>query len=185
MLAGRINDAVEGRLRQQHQGLPTLYRRELGICVGAARIDVAAVNGAITGCEVKSGSDGLGRLDRQVAHYGQVVDLAVLVVERAHPDRVAEMVPSWWGVWHAAEDGPQAVHLEVIRHPTTNGHVEPFAVAQLLWRDEALDVLRARQLHRGRSSLTRWQLWRCLADEMPLDELQLEVRSRLRARQDW
>ena len=53
MFAGRINDAVEDRLRQQNHEHPTMYRRELGICVGAARIDVAAVNGSITDCEVK------------------------------------------------------------------------------------------------------------------------------------
>lgn len=185
MFAGRINDAVEARLRQQHHGHPTMYRRELGICVGAARIDVAAVNGSITGCEVKSESDGLGRLDRQVALYSQVVDFAVLVVERERPDRVAVLVPNWWGVWHAIEDGDQHVRLDVLREPARNSQVDPFAVAQLLWRDEAFDVLRERDLHRGRSAATRWQLWRYLVEELPLDELQHEVRVRLRARQDW
>jgi hypothetical protein len=63
--------------------------------------------------------------------------------------------------------------------------VQPLAVAQLLWRAEALEVLRHRGLHRGLSSATRWRLWERLAEQLPLLELQVEVRSRLKARQDW
>jgi hypothetical protein len=183
--ADRISDAVEDHLRQQHRGERTLYRRELGICVGAGRIDVAAVNGLITGCEIKSSRDGLGRLPQQVELYGKVVDTAVLVVERARPMRVAAQVPEWWGVWRAVEDGDQRVRLDLLREPSRNPGVEPFAVAQLLWRDEAFDALRRLDLHRGLSSATRWRLWEVLASELPLDDLRLEVRRRLRARRAW
>lgn len=185
MLADRISDAVEDRLRQQHRGQRTLYRRELGICVGAGRIDVAAVNGLITGCEVKSSRDGLGRLPQQVELYGKVVDTALLVVERARPLLVATQVPDWWGVWHAIEDGHERVRLEILREPSPNPHVDPFAVAQLLWRDEAFDILRGLDLHRGLSSATRWQLWDLLAKELSIDALREQVRQRLKARSAW
>ncbi len=185
MRADRIADAVEDRLRQQHRGESTLYRRELGICVGAGRIDVAAVNGVLTGCEVKSSRDGLSRLPQQVERYGKVVDIAILVVERAGPMRVAAQVPGWWGVWRAVEDGDELVRLDVLREPTPNPSVEPFAVAQLLWRNEALDVLRRLELHRGLSSATRWRLWEVLATELSVDALREEVRWRLKARRSW
>lgn len=168
-----------------HRGEPTLYRRELGICVGAGRVDVAAVNGLITGCEVKSARDGLGRLPHQVELYGKVVDTAILVVERVRPMRVAVLVPDWWGVWRAVEDGDELVQIEVLRDPSPNPGVDPFAVAQLLWRDEAFDVLRQRRLHRGLSSATRWRLWEVLAREVPVDTLRQEVRWRLKARPAW
>jgi hypothetical protein len=183
--ADRITDAVEDRLRQQHRGERTLYRRELGICVGAGRIDMAAINGLITGCEIKSSRDGLSRLPHQVELYGKVVDTAVLVIERARPLRVADQVPDWWGVWHATEDGDEHVRLEVLRDPSPNPDVDPFAVAQLLWRDEAFDVLRGLSLHRGLSSATRWRLWEVLTDELPVDALRQEVRHRLKARSSW
>lgn len=185
MRADRIADAVEDRLRQQHRGESTLYRRELGICVGAGRIDVAAVNGRITGVEVKSARDGLGRLPQQVELYSKVVDAAILVVERARPMRVATRVPEWWGVWHALEEDDRHVRLTELRPPGTNPDTEPFSVAQLLWRDEAYDLLRRRGLHRGLSSATRWRLWDALASELPIDVLRHEVRCRLRARPAW
>lgn len=185
MLADRISDAVEDRLRQLHRGERTVYRRELSICVGAGRIDVAAVNGLITGCEVKSARDGLGRLPSQVELYGRVVDTAVLIVERAHPMRAAAHVPEWWGVWRAAEDGADSVELEVVRAAEPNPDVQPFAVAQLLWRNEAFELLRQRGLQRGLSAATRWRLWEVLAAELPLTVLREEVRERLKARRDW
>lgn len=185
MHADRIADAVEERLRQQHRGEKTLYRRELGICVGAGRIDVAAVNGSITGCEVKSSRDGFSRLPQQVELYGKVVDTAILVVERVRPMRAAAQVPKWWGVWQAVEAGDDHVRLEVVRVPSRNPKVVPMAVAQLLWRDEAYDALRQLNLHRGLSSATRWRLWEVLAAELPLELLREEVRRRLKARQAW
>lgn len=185
MLAEAISEVVEDRLRHEHRGEPTVYRRELGICVGAARVDVAAVNGSITGCEIKSARDGLARLPQQVALYSRVVDVAVLVVERAHPLRVAAMVPDWWGVWRAVEDRPGGVRLDVLRVPGRNPAVDPEAVAQLLWRAEAYDALRTRGLHRRLSSATRWRLWEVLARELPLDDLREEVRQRLKARPAW
>ena len=184
MSAEAICEAVEDRLRQQHQGHPTIYRREFGICVGAGRVDVAAVNGAITACEVKSVADGLSRLPGQAERYGQVADYAILAVERRHPERVAALVPDWWGVWHAVrQEG--TVTLKVLRHPMPNPSVNPLAVAQLLWRAEALEVLQRRRLQKGLLTATRWRLWERLAEELPLQELREEVRVALKARREW
>ena len=49
--------------------------------VGSSRIDVAAINGHITGCEIKSARDDFARLTRQVEIYSAVLDVAILVVE--------------------------------------------------------------------------------------------------------
>jgi hypothetical protein len=185
MSAAAIADAVEGRLRADHVGEVTLFRRELGICVGAGRVDVAAVNGCLTGCEVKSSRDGLGRLAGQVELYGRVVDYAVLAVERSRPQLLLRRLPSWWGVWHVTRTTEGEACLEVLREASRNPDVQPFAVAQLLWRDEAFGVLRERSLHRGLASATRWRLWEVIANELPLDDLREVVRVRLRARREW
>lgn len=185
MSASAIADAVEGRLRADHAAEETLVRRELGICVGAGRVDVAAVNGCLTGCEVKSARDGLGRLAGQVEMYGRVLDYAILAIERARPGLLLTRLPSWWGVWHVVRTANGKIHLEVLRTATRNPAVEPLAVAQLLWRDEALEILRERGLHRGLASATRWRLWETLALELPIDELGNVVRNRLKARRDW
>ena len=81
MRAGEIVDTVEQRLRCEHRRRVTVYRREWSIGVGSSRIDVAAINGRITGCEIKSARDDFARLARQVEIYSAVLDVAILVVE--------------------------------------------------------------------------------------------------------
>ncbi len=58
-----------------------MYCREWSVGVGSSRIDVAAINGRITGCEIKSTRDDFARLARQVEIYSAVLDVAILVVE--------------------------------------------------------------------------------------------------------
>lgn len=185
MLAGEIAEAAEAMLRQEHRGCRTVYRREWSIGVGATRVDVAAVNGRIIGCEVKSARDNFGRLPAQVRLYSAVLDTAVLAVEgSAAAGRAKELLPCWWGIWlaHATENG--AV-LDVVREPAPNPAPDPLSTAQLLWRDEAYAVLHGRGLSAGLRRATRWRLWEALAGQLDLPELQHEVREAIKARPAW
>jgi len=149
------------------------------------RIDLAAINGEITGCEIKSVRDNFGRLASQVRLYGAVLDRAVLVVEgEAAAARAEHIVPDWWGVWRASET-PEGAVLAVLREPGLNPAPEPLAIAQLLWRDEAYGLLDRRGLSAGLRRATRWRLWEALAVELPLGVLQREVRKAIRARPEW
>jgi hypothetical protein len=67
---------------------------ELGLRQGAVRVDVAVINGALHGYEIKSDVDTLQRLSSQVETYSDVLDEAALVttVEHAQRDAVA-MIP--------------------------------------------------------------------------------------------
>ncbi len=184
MRASEIHAAVEAHIRRAQPEPETLVRHELTICVGEARVDVAAVNGSIFGYEIKSAADSLARLPRQIEFYGRVVDRAVLVAERARPERLLRHLPPWWGLWHVSKvsDG---VSLREVRFPARNPSPDPLGVAQLLWRSEALDVLRRHGVARGLSSANRWRLWEALAANLPLPELQREVRHLLTVRQEW
>jgi hypothetical protein len=125
--AGEIIVAVEGKLRREHRRRRTVYRREWSIGVGASRIDVAAINGRITGCEIKSARDNFGRLASQVRVYSAVLDTAVLAVEgEAAATRAAGLVPDWWGIWCATETSRGAA-LDVVRMPQDNPAPEPLA----------------------------------------------------------
>ncbi len=180
-----IRDAVRQRLVELHGEPPdTLLRDELGLCLGATRADVAAVNGHIVGCEIKGAQDRLSRLEGQVDLYGRVVDEAVLVVEGKHTGRAVDLLPDWWGVW-VAEDVDGAAVLHEARPASRNPAVDPLAVAQLLWRDEVYGLL---EQHGGTARLskaTRWQLWEQLVERLPLEDLQRVVREGLRARREW
>ncbi|MGH3195257.1 MAG: sce7726 family protein [Streptosporangiaceae bacterium] len=172
-------------LRRQHRGCRTVYRREWSIGVGATRVDVAAINGRIIGCEVKSARDNFSRLPSQVELYSAILDTAVLAVEGpAAAERARHLLPNWWGIWLARPTLRGAV-LDVVREPGSNLSPNPLSIAQLLWRDEAYSVLDRRGLSGGLRKATRWRLWETLAGQLPLHELQHEVRNTIKARPEW
>lgn len=183
--AGEILSAVETSLRRQHRRRQTVYRREWSIGVGATRIDIAAINGSITGCEVKSAQDNFARLQSQARLYSAVLDTAILVVEGEAAATHAEgLIPEWWGLWSASETA-QGTGLDVVRAPALNPAPDALSIAQLLWRDEAFGVLDRRGDSAGLRKATRWRLWQALADQLPLAVLQREVRQAIKARPDW
>lgn len=179
-----IRRELDALLRLRHGNDPdTLIRHEVGLCAGKRRIDVAIVNGELAGYEIKSDEDTLLRLEGQAAAYGQVLDRAVIVTTDRHLDHALDDLPEWWGVI-VARKGPDGVILETIREPERNDQHDPFALSQLLWRDEVLEELRARGLAKGLSNKARHYAWLALA-ALPMDELRDLVRARLKARQDW
>jgi hypothetical protein len=183
--AGEILAAVESKLQHQHRYDPTVYKREWSIGVGATRIDVAAINGTITGCEIKSARDNFGRLPAQVRLYSAVLDTAILVVEgETAAVRAESIVPDWWGIWCARLDHALP-RLDVVRDSRPNPTPDPLSIAQLLWRDEAYGVLDRRGIAAGLRAATRWRLWQALADQLELSDLRYEVRETIKARPVW
>lgn len=185
MLHGQIRDAVRTRLVDLH-GLPpqNVLRDEFGLCLGATRVDVASINGQLTGCEIKGDRDRLDRLPHQVQLYGQVLDAAVLVTGVRFAAKAADHLPDWWGIWQATEhDG--GTDLVEVRPAGRNPAPDPLSVAQLLWREEAYDELVARDASAGLARATRWRMWEALAALIPQAELSALVRQRLKARRDW
>lgn len=180
-----VRRALHARLRADHSGdQGTLILDEVGLCQGHSRVDVAVVNGAITGYEIKSDRDTLDRLPGQVEVYSKVLDHAILVTGEIHADHVRSLLPEWWGVVVASQRiGPVA--LEEVTKPCVNPSPDPYAIAQLLWRPEALAALEARGLDAGVRSKPRRYLWERLAEELPLPELKSVVRRCLKAREGW
>ena len=179
-----LRTALRARLDEEHGGDDdTLIVDELGLC-GQVRVDVAVVNGALSGFELKSARDNLRRLPNQVAVYSRVFDYAALVVAENHRTSAVAMLPDWWGIYVAHETGT-TTSLELERAGVRNEVVDPMALAQLLWRDEALEELSQRGADRGVRTKPRWQVWQRLADVVQVDELRDVVRRRLKARPGW
>lgn len=156
---------------------------EMSLCLGASRVDVAVVNGHMHGYEIKSPRDNLARLGSQIDVYGRVLDYATVVTSARHINAVRDRVPPWWGLREAVVTSCGSISLAPVRRPRRNLDVDKLSIAQLLWRDEAADVL-VRRGHRVTSRDTRWDLWERLA-ALPLGQLQEAVRSTLKARQSW
>jgi len=163
----------------------TLVRHELGICAGRRRIDVAVINSEISGWEIKSDEDTLTRLAGQVDAYGQVLDRATLVTTQRWEERARQQIPDWWGITVIEETSAAIVVHERRQSMDNSRRLDPMSVAQLLWREEALNELRQRGQARGLSAKARHYTWERLAEVVPLDELRAVVRSRLKARLAW
>jgi hypothetical protein len=165
-----------------HFGEPdTRIVEELGLCQGIARVDVAVVNGHIHGYEIKSERDTLVRLPGQIDIYNRALDFVTIVTSSGHTEKTTKAVPSWWGIWTAVQTEGE-VRLEVSRAHDQNPDISPFAVAQLLWRDEALQELDKLDLANGLRSKPRQELWRRLASELSPQDLGKIVRERLKQR---
>lgn len=181
-----IRASLHSVLRKEHKNEPdTLILDELGLCQGDARIDVAVVNGAINGYEIKSESDTLERLPRQTDAYNRVFDTVTILTASRFIEGIEDIIPEWWGITKAEMDADGIVHFFPYRTPHQNPSIDPIALAQLLWREEALSVLKERGLHKGLLSKPRQVLWSALAEQLELRDLQDEVRKRLKARSRW
>lgn len=181
-----IRTSLHILLRKEHQSdCDTLILDELGLCQGDARIDVAVVNGAINGYEIKSESDTLERLPKQCDTYNRVFDKVTILTAARFIDDIQDIIPEWWGITKAERENDGMVHFFSYRLPQQNPSVDPLAIAQLLWRDEALSLLKERGLQKGLLSKPRQVLWSALAEFLELSDLQAEVRKKLKARPRW
>ena len=157
---------------------------ELGIMEGAFRMDVAVVNGKLHGYEIKSAADNLDRLPSQQSAYNKVFDKLTLVVDERHVENAVKLVPPYWGLMVAGlRNG--APYIDEIWPARLNFEVDAYTVCQLLWRDEALALLRLKELAHGLWHKPRNVLWRKLANSVDLQELRALIRGTLQARRKW
>lgn len=178
-----VRERLSRDLRKWHPEKGTLFVDELDLG-GLVRVDVAAVNGELWGYEIKSAQDTLRRLPTQVEIYSKVLDFAALVVAERHHEHALGLLPDWWYVYTATEAADGVVLTEA-RKGSRNVDVDPWHLAQLLWRDEALAELTERGLDRGVRSKPRRAVWQRLVEVFELPELQGVVRTRLKSRVGW
>ena len=180
-----IRRALRLHLSYAHGSEPdTRIIDELGLCQGSARVDLAVINGSLNGYEIKSERDSLERLPAQQKIYSKALDTVVVVASARHVEALIKAVPPWWGIWQA-EPNNTSMTLTTVHESSDNPDVDPFSVVQLLWRDEALAALEARDLDRGLRTKSREVMWSRLANAVPLPELRHLVRRYLKARRDW
>lgn len=159
---------------------------ELGITHGAARVDMAVVNGVIHGYELKSDLDSLNRLPDQMRIYNSVLDQVTLVVGKNHLHEAIKIVPEWWGITIAKIVKPNGtVSFYQIREAERNPNQDRIAFASLLWRDEALNILEERGQAQGVRSKTRKVIYERLTEVLDHKTLGAKVRERLCARVNW
>lgn len=181
-----VRNALQRAVLKRHEGeADTLVLHELGLRHGIARVDVAVVNGLLHGYEIKSDADTLERLPAQIAIYSSVLDKATLVVGARHANKAISLLPTWWSVKIAAQGARGGVSLSEEVRGRMNPAVDPVAVAELLWRNEVIDVLRTHGYPEKFLRKPRSFLYRELSQLLPLKELRDLTRLVLKRRENW
>lgn len=172
-------------LRRYHRASETLVIDELGLKHGSCRADIAIVNGRLVGYEIKSDKDSLSRLKSQIAVYDAIFDSITIVVGPRHRSLICRRVPRHWGVVVAAVGRRGGIYFETKRRARANPRVDLLAVTQLLWRSEALEMVRYMKTGPESSRFGRKQLYKFLVKNVPAAKLRQEVRICLRKRSNW
>ena len=162
----------------------TVVVNELDVCFGAARIDLAVVNGQLHGYEIKSEKDTLARRPAQIEIYNKVFDTLTLVVSENHYPRAMKMIPEWWGVL-CVRKKEGSLTVETIREASINNKIEPLHLTQFLWKNELLELLEQSNVIKGIKSKTRIQLGRMVTKKISEEHLFEFVRNKLKTRDDW
>lgn len=156
---------------------------EMGLAFGDSRIDVAIINGKMIGYEIKSDFDTLKRLPRQIEMYQRYFDKVSLVTTAKHLDEVVKITPLNWGIY-VAKTKNQKNHLYRIRAAKKNLNTDVQYVVQLLWKNEALDILEQRGF-RGCRGKNKEDLYNLILSSFPSDSIKNIVRCTLKGRTTW
>ena len=172
-------------LRNFHNSSTTLVVDELGLEHGKCRADIAVINGQLMGYEIKSDVDSLKRLVFQIETYNTVFDLSSLVLTERHLSEVMRIIPDWWGVILAKENNKKFIYFEHLRYPIQNTITKDYSVVQLLWRDEAQQVLMKLGIRGAQLRKSRAYLYKDIIELLEPPVLRDTVREYLKKRTGW
>ncbi|MCS5707788.1 sce7726 family protein [Candidatus Berkiella cookevillensis] len=180
-----IRQLVLSRLSEYYFDTNTIAVEELDLCLGEARIDIAIVNGILSGIEIKSDKDNLRRLEKQIYIYGKIFDTVEIVVGQKHLEEAQTMVPRWWGVSVVKFSEDIKLSYKKIRESSQNLNKDPLSVAQLLWKNEALAILDKKGIQNKLRYKSRDFILHKLLDLISSEELYKFVNQSLKSRQNW
>lgn len=172
-------------LRKHHCESTTLVVDELGLEHGKCRADIAVINGHLIGYEIKSDVDSLTRLSSQINIYNAVFDNSSLILTERHLEKAIRIIPDWWGVILVTEITNNTVKFKQLKYPNQNTKINNYSVAQLLWREEAQEVLMGLGIKGARLREKRSNLYRYIVEMLDSQYLRFIVREYLKKRQDW
>lgn len=181
-----IRSAVKARLLAHALSCQdTRVVEELGLSHGAARVDIAIINGHIRGIEIKAEADTLSRLSGQAIAYSRVVDFATLIASGRHIDGAVAQIPEWWGLIEARKTGNGTVAFKRLRKEKINRSLDPISLTQLLWRNEVVGLLRQLGAQESLLRSPRAVLYAELVSALPITRLRRAVRETLKTRTNW
>jgi hypothetical protein len=172
-------------LKSEHDSSDTVVVDELGLKNGLVRADIAVLNGKLVGYEIKTNSDTLIRLPHQIQAYNEVFDNVYVITGDKHLENVLLSVPEWWGIYLVTETEDGLYDFKRCRKAKKNREKDTMGLAQLLWKDEVIDILTSYLNYTVRSKATKEQLYDVLSNECSSAKLSTFVLQYLKSRQTW
>lgn len=172
-------------LASAHQDAKTFVIDELGLRNGEIRADIAVLNGKMIGYEIKTDKDNLLRLPSQVSAYSDVFDKAYVIVGEKHIQKVRQNLPEWWGVFCIKIDEHDFITFEEVKPGQANPHQNPYTIAQLLWKQEVVDLLKDKFNCAVKSSYTKAKLYEILVQQCSVHDLSKSVLQVVKSREGW
>jgi hypothetical protein len=179
-----VRAATWNAIKRRKDSQDAVLLNEFGLC-GEVRADIAVINGHMTGFELKSASDNLKRLPKQVEYYSKVMDYCNLVVSENHREAAESIIPDFWGEYLACTGKRGQTYIRKIKTAKINRNIDSDSLVQLLWKPEAEVLLRKYDLYKGMSGKSRIFWWNQLATSLTRDVLREEVRRTIKARTSW
>ena len=173
-----VRAALRDHLLAARKRLPTAVD-EFWVPQSNERADLALIGHDMSGYEIKTERDTLGRLPRQAAAYARVFDRCTVVLSARHTQSAVGLLPDWWGVFEVSVNGQ--VSFDHVRTAGQNSDVDPETLVRLLWRSEVQTALVQLGVEPAPSA-TRASMWRVLLERLDVGELKTIVRRALRQR---
>ena len=179
-----IRHALTQELTKDFVNCQGIIIDELSICGGLARIDIAVINSSFHGYEIKSQADTFRRLESQISYYNRCLEYVTLVISSNHVDKSFSICPDWWGITEV-KSGENEIVFHEHRNCIKNPSIDPNAIVQLLWKEEAANALINVDNGARISGKTRKDLWIALVEQYELDQLCSIVKEKLLTRNNW
>ncbi len=166
-----LRPLIRRLLAHEHPGAVLVEELPL---IREKRADLAIVNDALWGYEIKSEHDRLDRLPEQVSFYDAVFDYCHVIVASKFVDRVRSIVPGYWGIMQVIQEKTRS-RIDPVRPSVRNTNTQASAVIRLLWKVEAVKILRAAG---SDISITQplSKVWTA-CEQIPRESLDLSVRT--------
>jgi hypothetical protein len=180
-----LREATKKKIIPRHLRSGAFVVEELNLRHGAARIDIVVIGDLLHGFELKSDSDNLDRLADQARVYNDLFDKMTLIVGYKHAHNALHSIPDWWGV-KLAHTGPRGgVHFNDARSARPNPKKDLVAVASLLLRNEAINLLEEFGHAEGLKNKPAVSVYQRLAETARPEEVQQRIYQQIRIRIAW
>ena len=154
----------------------TVLIKELTVASVRGRIDVVVIGDLMHGYEIKSDVDKLDRLLSESIGYAMIMDLLTAVVTEKHLKGASKLLPPYWGLMVFEADG----HLKELRKAQLHTEQDLESMVGLLWKPEALELLKECGVTTGMKTKAKRQIRERLLPLCTMDQVRRALREQYR-----